>query len=238
MTSRAVNVVAVSDTHTIYDFSETPDGDLLVIAGDILMRGDIGELRKVMSQLGAESHRWKHILLVPGNHDFALESFVHGGKTWEEYARDVDIKEYPKNMTISHKGFVEILGITIMTWSYVPKLTTWAFYQPGELFRAEFESCLPVPPHVDMVVSHGPPYGILDWIPRVGAVGSKSMENAFNFPYDYHIFGHIHEGAGTTVRDRDAFIRTNNKEYRRYYNVTMLDKHYTVQYEPTTFEII
>jgi len=228
---KEINVIALSDTHNIYDFADVPSGDLLIIAGDILMNGNIKELKQVMLQLDMESHRWKHILIVPGNHDFALERMCKEKKLWREFAEDNEIQYFPLNMTISHEGLVEILGLKIFTWSWVPNLPNWAFH----MFDSDVEKQLAelaISTEVDIVVSHGPPRGILDWIKNYGAVGSKTMEEAFKFKYNIHIFGHIHEGYGKTIRDSSNIIRTNNAEFRRYYNVSVLNEYYQEQNEP------
>jgi len=231
-----VRTVALSDTHTLYDLADAPDGDLLVIAGDILMRGNMKELNAVMLQLDMESHRWEHILIVPGNHDFALQQFVNSNLTWDKFADFNDILYYPQNMTISHEGIVEILGLKIFTWSWVPNLPRWAFHIPDEeiINRSKM---FDFPEYVDLMVSHGPPHGVLDFIPGHGHVGSKTMEGCFDFKYNLHIFGHIHEGYGKTIRDKDSIVHTNEAEFRRYYNVSITNEQYEVKNKPIIFEI-
>jgi len=231
-----VRIAALSDTHAVYDFADAPDADLLIIAGDILMHGNMKELKAVMLQLDMESHRWKHILIVPGNHDFALEQFINSNLTWDKFADFNDILYYPHNMTISHKGIVGILGLKIFTWSYVPNLPTWAFYMNDADILAKVAE-LKTSDSVDIVVSHGPPYGILDFIPGHGSVGSKTMEGCFDFKYNLHIFGHIHEQYGKTLRDKSDIVHTNKSDFRRYYNASILDEKYSIENEPIIFEI-
>ena len=234
-----MKIVALSDTHMVYDFADAPSGDLLIIAGDILNRGTVKELQDTMLQLSKESHRWKHILIVPGNHDFALEGYMNSKLTWEDFAEDRYIFHYPRNMTISWEGMVEILGLKIFTWSWVPNLPNWAFYMFDDRILPYFKlRKFDIPKKVDLVVSHGPPYGVLDFVPRYGPVGSKTMEGVFEFEYDKHIFGHVHEGAGTTIQDaNENIVHTGGAEFRRYYNVSVLNGRYEFENEPITFEI-
>jgi Icc-related predicted phosphoesterase len=225
-------IIAVSDTHTIYDFADVPEGDLLIIAGDILLEGTVTELQTVMLQLDMESHKWKHILIVPGNHDFIFQQYYNQDLSWEKFMEDCGIKFYPKNLTISIEGTVEILGLTIFTWSWVPYLPRWAFSMFDSSIERYIQKKFKMPEIVDIVVTHGPPYGILDWIPGYGKVGSKTMEEVFNFKYNLHIFGHIHENYGTTIQDSNNIIHTDNAEFRRYYNVSILNDQYKIENKP------
>jgi len=228
---KEIVVIALSDTHTLYDFTDAPDGDILIIAGDILMSGTISELRGVMVSLDMESHRWKHILLVPGNHDFILQQYYNQKLSLNEFMKDCGIIYYPKNLVISIEGIVELMGLKIFTWAWVPNLPNWAFH----MFDNDVEKKLAklnIPDEVDIVVSHGPPRGVLDWIKKHGAVGNSTMEEAFTFSYPIHIFGHIHEGYGRTLRDCSDIIKTGGADFRRYYNVATLNEYYKEQNEP------
>lgn len=231
-----MKIAVLSDTHNIYDFANAPDADLLIIAGDILMQGSIKELQQVMLQLDMESHRWKHILIVPGNHDFALEKFINSSLSWEEFAKDYEIIYYPSNMTISHEGLVEILDLKIFTWAWVPNLPNWAFHMPDHDMK-EYCEKFDMPDKVDILVSHGPPRGILDLIPKYGQVGSRSMLKVFNFAHNIHVFGHIHENYGYMLRNKSNKINTDNAEYRKFYNVSILNEQYIKENKPITFEV-
>lgn len=231
-----MKIIALSDTHLEFKMKDAPSGDLLILAGDVLSVGRMKELISFMAELEAEADRWKHILLVPGNHDFALEKFANSGVSWEQFAKDYEIDSYPENMTISHEGLVEILGLKIFTWSWIPNLVRWAFYKMDHDVK-EYCEKFDMPDRVDIFVSHGPPRGVLDYVPRTGQVGSRSMLEVFNFEHNIHIFGHIHESYGRMLRDKSIKIKTADAEYRRFYNVAVLNGYYLIENEPITLDI-
>lgn len=218
-----MKIIAISDTHMEYDLNKIPEGDILIIAGDILRNGSLSELRIVMKDLNTVSHKWEHILIVPGNHDRILEKWINSKISWENFMEEKKIYEYPQNMTISHEGVVDILGIKIFTWAWIPNLPNWAFHLKDEDI-AEHIKLIKLPgkeEKVDMVVSHGPPHDRLDVIKYYNSVGSTKLEEALTFKYDIHIFGHVHEGKGEEVEYDE-----NGEIYRTYYNVSVLDKVY------------
>ena len=50
-----------------------------------------------------------------------------------------------------------------------------------------------MPPHVDLLVTHGPPFGILDNNSYSKPAGSEYLRNkVFQMKPKYHVFGHIH----------------------------------------------
>jgi hypothetical protein len=58
-----------------------------------------------------------------------------------------------------------------------------------------------IPDDIDILVTHGPPYGVLDKTDRGECVGSHSLLRrlgGFLSPR-LHVFGHIHESYGQTV---------------------------------------
>lgn len=64
----------------------------------------------------------------------------------------------------------------------------------------------PVPdfPDVDILMTHGPPKGILDGCPQ-GNVGCRNLLRALRRAKPLmHCFGHIHEGNGVEIVDWDA----------------------------------
>ena len=66
-----MRVVFIADTHGLHARVEIPDGDILVHAGDICMRGEFEEVEAFNSWLEALPHR--HKIVIAGNHDFCFE---------------------------------------------------------------------------------------------------------------------------------------------------------------------
>ena len=92
---------------------------------------------------------------------------------------------------------------------YTPEFCRWAFaYEHNEdRFNRPHQvtagvtsiATNPIPEGVDIVMTHGPPKGILDWCPG-GAVGCEILLQAIRRVKPMmHCFGHIHEGNGIKV---------------------------------------
>lgn len=81
-----------------------------------------------------------------------------------------------------------------------------------------------IPEDTDILITHGPPYSILDGIPKkdgfVFSFGSTSLAiRVQDISPKLHIFGHIHEGYGTETLD-DKFFDT------MCINCSLVNQHY------------
>ncbi len=78
-----------------------------------------------------------------------------------------------------------------------------------------------------MLITHGPPFGILDECSNGQKVGCEDLLSKIqNLEIKVHAFGHIHEGYGIKVQDGIAFV-----------NSCILNKNYKVKNEPICIEI-
>lgn len=105
---------------------------------------------------------------------------------------------------------------TVYASAYQPEFWNWAFGYPrdhdrfnqfesasDDSVRAETNAANPVPDEgIDIMVTHGPPLGILDQTHRGEAVGCKHLRRAVErCKPRLHVFGHIHEAAGAIRKD-------------------------------------
>lgn len=82
----------------------------------------------------------------------------------------------------------------------------WAFNYPRDVDRfnpspavSKFKAPNPIPswPQIDVMLTHGPPYGILDMTKNNQVVGCEHLRRAVaRCRPRLHCFGHIHEGWG------------------------------------------
>lgn len=74
-----------------------------------------------------------------------------------------------------------------------------------------------IPSDTDILVTHGPPYGIGDSNGTVNC-GCKTLNETVieRVKPSYHIFGHIHEGYGSWSNGQTVFINASicNQGYR------------------------
>jgi Icc-related predicted phosphoesterase len=97
-----------------------------------------------------------------------------------------------------------------------PWFYDWAFnLQRCPEIRSKWEL---IPEGIDILITHGPPYGIEDLTARGDKAGCHDLlEVVEKIKPRVHIFGHIHEGYGINAIDGTTFINANsyNHNYRR-----------------------
>lgn len=175
-----MRIIATSDLHG--HLPDIPECDLLIVAGDVTPVWN-HELDYQSEWLSGRFLSWlkstpaKEIVWIAGNHDFALQVF--------SFARSERI-HYLIDKAIS------IDGVSIYGTPWTPNLPDWAFQSDG---RAE-DIFSTIPEGLDILVSHGPPYGYGD---RVGweHVGCSSLLTAIQQKKPrIMICGHIHSEYG------------------------------------------
>jgi len=71
-----------------------------------------------------------------------------------------------------------------------------------------------IPNDTDILITHGPPYGILDKTFQNSDVGCVNLlEKVEIVQPKYHIFGHIHEGFGTSKLNNTTYINTASLDF-------------------------
>ena len=174
--------VAISDTHGMYRDIIVPDGDILIHAGDITRHGHLHELEDFNNWLGGQPHQ--HKIVIAGNHDWCFEA------TPNESRSTITNAIYLQDESVTISGF-KFYG---SPWQ--PFFFDWAFnLQRGEEIADKWAL---IPNDVDVLVTHGPAYGILDKTIMGENVGCEELKKVIeNISPKFHICGHIHEGYGT-----------------------------------------
>ena len=187
-----MRIVAMSDTHGFHDQLEVPAGDVLVHAGDWSRRGTRDESRAFLEWLAGQPHA--HKLIVAGNHDIFFEREPAEARAM-----------VPANVTWLHDTGAELDGVRFWGSPWTPEFFEWAFMLPrGEPLRARWEL---IPAGTDVLITHGPPYGHGDLavpfgLPGQRAVGCLELTLAVRQVRPrLHVFGHIHEGYGSSRSD-------------------------------------
>lgn len=189
-----MKIVAVSDTHFMHDRVEIPEGDLLVHCGDALGHGTLEELEALDRFLGTLPHR--HKILIAGNHDWCFENAP------EEARKRVT------NATYLQDEAAEIDGLKLYGSPWQPWFYDWAFnLERGEPLRRVWER---IPDDTDVLVTHGPPHGILDETSHGDRAGCEDLlARVQEVRPALHLFGHIHEGYGTERRGETLFVNAS-----------------------------
>lgn len=177
----------ISDTHTYHDLLKIPDGiDMVIHSGDCSNPRDPynnePEVRDFIDWYKELPIKYK--IYVAGNHDTSIEKRLVVKQDFE----DNDII-YLENESIV------IEGIKIFGSPHTPQFGNWAFMK--ERTKLERFWRLAIDEDVDIIVTHGPPKGILDKSydreNNMEACGDKSLLNRIlEVQPAYSLFGHIH----------------------------------------------
>lgn len=190
-----MRIVLLSDTHERHREIEVPDGDLLIHAGDFTNRGEFEAIEDFDAWLGELPHGKK--LVIAGNHDITFETKP------EEARRRITHATYLQDAR------VEIGGIKIWGSPWQPWFLDWAFnLRRGQALRAVWSR---IPRDTDLLVTHGPPLGRLDRVPRGEDVGCEELAARLTeLRVKMHVFGHIHEGYGVERAPGIMFVNASN----------------------------
>jgi Icc-related predicted phosphoesterase len=208
-----MKVVAISDTHGRREWrDQVPACDVLIHAGDITSGGTLSEMKKVADWLNGRDDI-KNALFVPGNHDRCFEESL------DEVRRML-----PRSAVLIDQG-VSIDGKVFWGSPWTDPFMDWWFMLPEEKQRELYQS---MPPRIDVLITHGPPYGVLDPGWKEDHVGSVALRDALSArSVDRHIFGHLHAAGGKMLRDGP----------RRYHNVAFCDEAYRPANAPLVFDL-
>lgn len=194
-----MRIVCVSDTHGWHRDVAVPDGDLLVHAGDLTRKGELDTLDDLDRWLGALPHR--HKVVICGNHDFCFQEQPRAARsriTNAVYLEDTS---------------VTLGGVTVYGSPWQPWFGGWAFNLPrGPELAAVWAK---IPDRTDILVTHGPPAGILDRTFRGDEVGCADLlARVLEVRPRLHVFGHIHEAAGRADIDGVTFVNASSFQGR------------------------
>lgn len=194
----------ISDTHNRHEQLQVPDVDLVIHCGDESESGNAWmnepEARQFFDWYSALEIPVK--IFVPGNHSTAIEQGL------------IRAEDYPKVTFLIHAQ-TEWNGFKIFGTPYTPKFFDWAYMRE----RSELDSVwLSIPEDIDILITHGPPKGILDVTRDMNTggpvnVGSKSLRRHVleRIKPQIHAFGHIHDekaykNFGKVTREGTQFI--------------------------------
>jgi Icc-related predicted phosphoesterase len=176
-------ILVISDTHGLQGLIGClPEAEILIHAGDFMNYGT-----KISEALNFNS--WlkdipiKHKLVCGGNHDrlfelqYSSRNLITGGI-------------YLENESIA------VEGIKFYFSPYTPAFNDWAFNMTREQLKENWKK---IPDDTEFLVTHGPPYGILDQAVKGGEhFGDIELLHRVKqlTKLKYHVFGHIHGSRG------------------------------------------
>ncbi len=188
-------IVCLSDTHNYNEQIAVPDGDILIHAGDATIQGSVQEI--VLFNRWFRNLPHAHKIFVAGNHDWLFE-------TNNNLAR----KLLDSSIYYLQDSFVEIENLKIYGSPWQPRFFDWAFNLNRGVEMAEKWQM--IPKETDVLITHGPPFGILDETPNGDLAGCEELRLKIEkLRPKAHIFGHIHCGYGTIEKSGIKFVNAS-----------------------------
>ena len=200
-----MKIVCISDTHNQIGKINLPEADVLVHAGDITMGGSYREIRDFNDDLESIKFKFKHIVVIPGNHDHMFQDYLETARAMVTNAHVLI------DQAITLDG-VKFYGSPWQPWFY-----DWSFNFPesdldtGIIAEKKWAE---IPDNTDVLITHGPAYKMLDKVARTSKknirdphVGCPELAKRIAIVKPkLHVCGHIHEGYGRVITDETVFV--------------------------------
>lgn len=207
-----MKIVAISDVHCRWKNLIIPECDVLISTGDYSFQGQPDVVLHFHEWLGQQNAH--HIISVQGNHEVWVEKNFGAAKAIAEGACP--------GVYFMQEGPIEIGGVKFWCASVTPWFHDWAWnVRRGPDIKRHWDL---IPEDTNVLLTHGPPYGILDIVPYADGTpkeraGCHDLKDRIAIVKpDIHIFGHIHHSHGQHHEDGTS-----------YYNASICDE----QYAPT-----
>jgi predicted phosphodiesterase len=196
----SVRIVIISDTHGNHDF-HVPEGDILIHAGDFTRRGTMDELHLFDAFLRRLPH--PHKFVIAGNHDHCAQENYQPGQPLLE------------NAVYLCDSSAVACGLRIYGSPWQPWFMNGAFnLLKKKALREKWDL---IPEGIDILITHTPPYDILDRTQFGWRVGCGELRAAVErISPRLHVFGHIHEAYGRIRKGTTEFVNAAlcNLRYR------------------------
>lgn len=197
-----MRLVIISDTHGLHAKIKLPKGDILLHAGDVTSQGHEREALDFLDWFKKQDYKYK--VFIAGNHDFFFERAMK-----EKVSGTI-----PGNVIYLNDSGISIEGYKFWGSPITPWFFNWAFNKHrGNDIRRHWQL---IPDDTDVLITHGPVFGILDENNKGEHVGCKDLLNqVLQIKPTIHICGHIHEAYGYVEKHDIKFINASllNEEY-------------------------
>jgi predicted phosphodiesterase len=208
---------------------QMPPGDVLLHCGDFCRDGgSLEQIQKFNEFLQMQPYAVK--IVISGNHDFCFDpDSLEELKAYYELSRDYSAID-PRS-ALSAAYYLEDEGMAVAGYNFwgspwVPQYSASAFSIP-ESSRRLIDKRSMIPTETDVLMTHGPPYGILDYTLKGANAGCRVLrEHLARVRPLVHCFGHIHERYGSR--------RTNDT---LYINAASIAPNYRRVKEPMVFDL-
>lgn len=190
-----MDIILTSDLHgNLPDMSQY-SGDMLIIAGDICPNFKWNRFDDRMHQLNwltqiflpwCATIKVNHILICGSNHDFCFQDTIKDAKDILNYDSRIEILIDKPTLIGDKRAYFT---------PWIPYMEYWAYTANPEKMKLYREV---IPNNIQILISHCPPYGILDEVNHYGC--KILLDRIQQLPKLEQVwFGHCHEDGGKEV---------------------------------------
>ena len=238
-----MRITHISDTHNKHKQldGKLPGGVLLIHSGDISSLGRKNEVEQFIKWFGKQDYT--HKVFIAGNHDMTFDREIllrdklahFEGRDRNDYDTECAegkpewlvemLDNLPDNVYYLENNSIKLEGINIWGSPYSARFgREWAFnVNRGEDSRELWGT---IPPDANIIVTHGPLFGVVDRTNNNMNVGCEDLrETVMNLEPDFHLCGHIHEARGYVQFGKTHCINGSN-----------LSLSYEYKHKPITFD--
>lgn len=193
-TEATVRILHLSDTHNLHNTIELkfplPEADIVIHTGDFAEFGSDDELASANQWLGKLSARYKHVIVILGNHDWGCCQWPLGKSTVARKGPEFWRAKF-SNAHLLWSETITVMGLKIFGSSW-----------KGDQHLSNQQGFGNIPSGLDILLTHGPAYGILDFCANGGPWGSSKflLHDIMSAKPKVHLFGHDHEQRGVWQR--------------------------------------
>jgi Icc-related predicted phosphoesterase len=224
-----MKICCISDTHNLHEELNkyfTPCSiaknniEVLIHAGDFTDKGTYTETKNFLEWFIALPVKYK--ILIAGNHEIVMDKARYNEKpefyhpeVWQRKNTDsiIDLvlqghnkKQYYylESESVIIEG-IKFYGSPFSTHAKYGggRLPPWGFQHPETILRYAWKS---IPDDTDVLITHTPPEGVLDYYHKVNQGSSTLAERVREINPTVHVFGHVHGRNGCIEIDNTVFI--------------------------------
>lgn len=185
----------ISDTHGKHrELRNLPIADVFIHSGDFTFGGSDAEAMDFIEWICGLPYAQK--IFIAGNHDDCM--------------RNTTPQDLPNNVHYLKDSSTNIAGITFYGAPLLFGMTD------GVLGSIEHYSLIPC--QTDILISHRPPFGILDGSNHIHLGSHQLLDIVTNFRPFFHLYGHAHDSYGLVKIDGIT-----------YSNAAVVDNNYNLQ---------
>ena len=179
-----MKILHISDTHSQHHrLRDLPEADVIVHSGDFSFGGSEQEVIDFLNWFC--DLPYKHKIYIAGNHDDCL----WGGK----------VEGLPENVHDLRYSSITIDGVK---FHGIPMFMHDCVTDKNE---REIKN---IPADTDVLVTHTPPYEILDFDDGIHYGNKDLLMKACEIKPRYHLFGHIHAQNGIETHGTTTFVNS------------------------------